>query len=179
MTNLQRPAHHLAQYNIARLVAPLDDPRLAGFVDELDRINQLGDRSPGFVWRHQNPDGNSTSTRVRSTFLLRRRIIFDDDGHVRFFRERAIIGRGDQAVCPWLGKPDPRHNLTVRDLHRTGWLKCRFGWSAKLRPCHDQPSRARCARRGIHLRAKIGLTACCRRRSGTRRHWHPRRTNCL
>jgi hypothetical protein len=65
MTNLQRPAHHLAQYNIARLVAPLDDPRLAGFVDELDRINQLGDRSPGFVWRHQNPDGNSTSTRVR------------------------------------------------------------------------------------------------------------------
>ena len=57
--------HHLAQYNIARLVAPLDDPRLADFVEALDRINELGDRSPGFVWRHQNPDGNSTSTRVR------------------------------------------------------------------------------------------------------------------
>ncbi len=65
MTNDQSPAHHLAQYNIARLVAPLDDPRLADFVEALDRINQLGDRSPGFVWRHQNPDGNSTSTRVR------------------------------------------------------------------------------------------------------------------
>ena len=58
--------HHLAQYNIARLVAPLDDPRLVDFVEALDRINQLGDRRPGFVWRHQNPDGNSTCTRVRA-----------------------------------------------------------------------------------------------------------------
>jgi hypothetical protein len=56
--------YHLAQYNIARLVAELDDPRLAGFVDALDRINQLGDGSPGFVWRHKNDDGNSTATRV-------------------------------------------------------------------------------------------------------------------
>ncbi len=56
---------HLAQYNIARLLAPLDDPRLADFVDGLERINTLGDRSPGFVWRHQGADGNSTSVRVR------------------------------------------------------------------------------------------------------------------
>lgn len=55
---------HLAQYNIARLVAPLDDPRLADFVSALDRINTLGDRSPGFVWRHQDADGTSTGTRV-------------------------------------------------------------------------------------------------------------------
>ncbi len=56
--------YHLAQYNVARLVAPLDDPRLDGFHENLDKINQLGDRSPGFVWRHQNADGNSTGTRV-------------------------------------------------------------------------------------------------------------------
>jgi hypothetical protein len=56
--------YHLAQYNVAKMVAPLDDPRLADFRAELDRINQLGDRSPGFVWRHQNADGNSTGTRV-------------------------------------------------------------------------------------------------------------------
>lgn len=56
--------HHLAQYNVAKLVAPLDDPRLADFHANLERINQLGDRSPGFVWRHQNADGNSTGTRV-------------------------------------------------------------------------------------------------------------------
>ena len=55
---------HLAQYNVARLVAPLDDPRVADFRANLEAINQLGDRSPGFVWRHQNADGNSTGTRV-------------------------------------------------------------------------------------------------------------------
>jgi hypothetical protein len=56
---------HVAQYNIAWLVAPLDDPRLADFHANLDRINELGDRSPGFVWRHRTPEGNSTSVRVR------------------------------------------------------------------------------------------------------------------
>jgi hypothetical protein len=55
----------LAQYNIATLKAPLTDPLLADFVADLDRINTLGDRTPGFVWRHQGDDGTSTSVRVR------------------------------------------------------------------------------------------------------------------
>lgn len=56
--------YHLAQYNLARLVAPLDDPRVAEFVAQLQAINGLGDRSPGFVWRLQTEDGTSTSVRV-------------------------------------------------------------------------------------------------------------------
>ncbi len=32
---------HLAQVNIARLKAPLEDPLLAGFVARLDEINAL------------------------------------------------------------------------------------------------------------------------------------------
>jgi len=63
-------AYHLAQYNIARLVAPLDDPRIADFVADLDRVNSLGDRTPGFVWRHQTAEGNSTSIRVRGDPLI-------------------------------------------------------------------------------------------------------------
>jgi Domain of unknown function (DUF3291) len=58
------PAWHVAQYNVATLVAPLDDPQLNDFRANLKPINELGDRSPGFVWRHQNADGNSTGTRV-------------------------------------------------------------------------------------------------------------------
>jgi len=61
---------HLAQYNLARLLAPLDDPLLADFVAELHRINSLGDRTPGFVWRHQTEDGTSTSVRVRGDPLI-------------------------------------------------------------------------------------------------------------
>ena len=54
---------HIAQVNIARLQAPLDDPQLAGFVARLDEINALADRSPGFVWRLQTPAGNATYLR--------------------------------------------------------------------------------------------------------------------
>lgn len=57
--------YHLAQYNIAWLVAPLDDPRLDGFHANLDPINRLAEESPGFVWRHQAAGGNSTGVRVR------------------------------------------------------------------------------------------------------------------
>jgi len=62
--------YHLAQYNLARLVAPLDDPLIADFVANLDRVNSLGDRTPGFVWRHQTEEGNSTSVRVRGDPLI-------------------------------------------------------------------------------------------------------------
>jgi hypothetical protein len=56
---------HIAQYNIAWTVAPLNDPRMADFVANLERVNKLGDRSPGFVWRLKTDDGTSTSVRVR------------------------------------------------------------------------------------------------------------------
>ena len=51
---------HLAQVNIGRLRAPVDDPLIAEFMDALDRINALADGSPGFVWRLQTAEGNAT-----------------------------------------------------------------------------------------------------------------------
>jgi len=55
--------YHIAQVNIARMKAPLDDPLLAGFVARLDEINALADASPGFVWRLQTSAGNATTLR--------------------------------------------------------------------------------------------------------------------
>ncbi|MCL4297921.1 MAG: DUF3291 domain-containing protein [Anaerolineae bacterium] len=60
---MSSPTYHLAQVNIGRIVAPLDDPLLAGFVARLDEINALADRSPGFVWRLQTEEGNATDLR--------------------------------------------------------------------------------------------------------------------
>ena len=51
---------HLAQINIAKLIAPLDDPRIASFVAQLDEINALAEESPGFVWRLKTESGNAT-----------------------------------------------------------------------------------------------------------------------
>lgn len=42
--------YHLAQLNVGRLSAPTDDPRVAEFMGNLDRVNGLGKRMPGFVW---------------------------------------------------------------------------------------------------------------------------------
>ncbi|MEO0914486.1 MAG: DUF3291 domain-containing protein [Pseudomonadota bacterium] len=41
---------HLAELNIGRLVAPTNDPRVADFMANLDTVNGLGKRMPGFVW---------------------------------------------------------------------------------------------------------------------------------
>lgn len=56
-------AFHLAQVNIGRFIAPIDDPVMEGFRSQLDPINALADRSPGFVWRLQTDDGNATAIR--------------------------------------------------------------------------------------------------------------------
>ncbi len=52
---------HLAQLNIARSVAPIDDPAMADFVANLDRINALGEATPGFVWRLKDETGSATA----------------------------------------------------------------------------------------------------------------------
>jgi len=56
--------YQLAQINIARMLAPLDDPLMAAFVEQLDSINAVADASPGFVWRLQATEGNATAVRA-------------------------------------------------------------------------------------------------------------------
>ena len=62
--------HHLAQINIGRLIAPVDDPQIADFVAQLDPVNALADRAAGFVWRLQSGSGNATD------------IVYNDDPFV-------------------------------------------------------------------------------------------------
>ena len=59
---------NLAQVNIARMLAPLDDPIMTDFVNNLDRINALAEQSEGFVWRLVDDTNNATSIKI-----------FDDD----------------------------------------------------------------------------------------------------
>src|SRR5260370_41017606 len=52
--------YHLAQINIGRLVAPLDDPQIADFIAQLEPVNALADSALGFVWRLQSGSGHAT-----------------------------------------------------------------------------------------------------------------------
>jgi hypothetical protein len=50
----------LAELNVGRTRHDLDAPEMAGFMDNLDRVNAIADRAPGFVWRMQDEAGNAT-----------------------------------------------------------------------------------------------------------------------
>ncbi|MFD3355794.1 DUF3291 domain-containing protein [Streptomyces fradiae] len=63
MTSTPRAAH-LAQLNVATLRHPLDDPRMAPFVELLDPVNAAADGSPGFVWRLVE-EGTADATGLR------------------------------------------------------------------------------------------------------------------
>jgi hypothetical protein len=62
---------HLAQLNIARMLAPVDSPVMADFVANLDRINAVAENSGGFVWRLKDDSNNATSIRIfEDDFLI-------------------------------------------------------------------------------------------------------------
>lgn len=54
----------IAQLNVARALYDTDDPRMADFMNNLDRINGLAEQSRGFVWRFQDESGNATGVQA-------------------------------------------------------------------------------------------------------------------
>ena len=61
---------NIAQLNVGRAVAPLDDAVMADFMNWLDEINALAARSPGFIWRLQGDNGNNTGLKVSADPLF-------------------------------------------------------------------------------------------------------------
>jgi len=93
-------AYHLAQINISRLLAPIDDPQIAGFVNQLDETNALADRAPGFVWRLKSESGNATDIAYNDDpFVIVNMSVWESIGalrgfayksdHAKVFRDRA------------------------------------------------------------------------------------------
>jgi hypothetical protein len=56
-------AYELAQLNIGIIRGPMDSPVMAEFAANLERINALAERSPGFIWRLQTEAGDATALR--------------------------------------------------------------------------------------------------------------------
>lgn len=93
-------AFHLAQINIARLIAPIDDPKIAGFVSQLDPINALAESALGFVWRLKSDSGNATDIAYSDDpFVIVNMSVWESvealrdyaygSEHMRVFRDRA------------------------------------------------------------------------------------------
>ena len=62
--------YHIAQFNVARMLAPIDDPIMVDFVAQLPHVNALADQTVGFVWRLQTESGDATSLKVYEDEML-------------------------------------------------------------------------------------------------------------
>ena len=56
------PQYHIAEINIARMKGvDINDPIMKEFADNLDAVNAIAEKSPGFVWRLKDDSNNATS----------------------------------------------------------------------------------------------------------------------
>lgn len=82
---------HLAQMNVAVARWNLDQPEMAGFVEQIDGINTMADSSPGFIWRWV---GQTDDPRLLVNFSVWESIEALKDftyrsSHATVFRDRA------------------------------------------------------------------------------------------
>jgi hypothetical protein len=78
-------AFHLAQINTAHLKAPLDDPSVAGFAEGIALMNDLADRSPGFVWRLTDENGDGTIAAPTDPHRIYTLSVWESPEHLRAY----------------------------------------------------------------------------------------------
>lgn len=104
--------YHLAQGNSARALAPMDDPIMAGFVEQLDYINSVADRAPGFVWRLQSETGDATSIRVfDDPLIIVNMSVWESVEHLYDYAFRSDHLKPLQNRRSWFGKLDRPHSV--------------------------------------------------------------------
>jgi len=104
--------YQIAQLNIGRTVAPVDDPRLADFMAWLDDINALAERTPGFVWRLQSESGNATDIQASAdpTFIVNMSVWVSVESLFDFAYKsahRLVVARRRE----WFRRPDGAYQV--------------------------------------------------------------------
>lgn len=101
---------HLAQVNIGRIRAPMEDPVMAEFKNALDEINALAEASPGFVWRFKDDSGNATSVQVfPDPRLLLNMSVWTDVDALRDYTYRSVHGKFFARRQAWFEKFAQNH----------------------------------------------------------------------
>lgn len=139
---------HLAQVNAATALDAIDSPKLADFVAALDRINAVAERSPGFVWRHQDETGNATNIQVTDNprFIVNMSV-WESPEHLEQFVWNTVHKRVYDKKAKWFEEADEAyfvmwwipvgHIPTVEeglerlaDLNANGPSERAFGWES-------------------------------------------------
>jgi hypothetical protein len=130
-------ADHLAQVNVGRLLAPVDDPRIDDFRGALDTINALADAQLGFVWRLKGDGDNATDLRPDATDDLQaiNASVWQSPEHLAAFVYRSEHRDFVRRRLEWFEE-------ATQPILALWWV-----------PAGHQPSLAECLERLAHLRA--------------------------
>lgn len=137
---------HLAEFNLGILKYDWADPRVADFVNNLDRVNAIAHRSPGFVWQLP-PDqmeagqlGDEGHPRMASSLSVWEDVdslkhFVWNTVHKKFYDRRAEWYDATDAVrlVLWWVKPGHRPDFSegiarFRHLETHGDSDHAFGW---------------------------------------------------
>jgi hypothetical protein len=140
----------IAELNLARLLHPIDDPRVAMFTDNLDRINAMAERSSGFIWRLKDDDaGNATGIEVTDDpQMIANLSVWDSVAALEKFVFRTVHSRFYARRAAWFEKPAEAHFVMwpvaegyepdlAEALERLSRLRAHgdgpdaFGWTAR------------------------------------------------
>ncbi len=141
---------HLAELNVGRLIAPPDDPKVAEFMQALDRVNGLGKRMPGFVWMMEGSGvpgmGNTENMIGGDPQRIANLTVWEDVAsleafvwntvHRQFYDRRAewFEVLGEMHFVMWWIPAGSRPTLTealqkLDDLRQNGPSERAFGWA--------------------------------------------------
>ena len=136
---------HLAELNIGKFKYPTSDARMAGFMDNLDRVNALAERSAGFVWRLKGDNNNATDFRVGDDYAVNLSVWTDAKSlenyvfktvHAQFYKRKAewfdlmekphmVFWHVPDGHLPSLAEAMDR----LENYEKNGATEAAFGWA--------------------------------------------------
>ncbi len=136
---------HIAELNIGRFKYPTSDPRMAGFMDNLDLVNAIAERSPGFVWRLKGDNNNATDFRIGDDMAVNLSVWTDAKAlehfvfntlHVKFYRDKEAWFEFSETSHMVFWHVPEGHEPTLdeawarlQDYEENGASERAFGWA--------------------------------------------------
>lgn len=123
----------IAHFNVARLLHPPGDPRVAEFTSNTIKVNGIAERSPGFLWRWKDEaqsveGGNGYQAVDADPTLAISLSVWKDVENLRFFVQQTVHGaflrRREEWFFPWDGP-----NYVIWPCDRAAIPTVAAGWA--------------------------------------------------
>lgn len=112
---MTQASYHVAQMNWGILRADWDDPQVAEFADNLDLVNGVAERAPGFVWRMSDDDMDAAQNDATGIFdgnvrMASTMSVWENNADLENFVHNTIHGAFMKKRAQWFEAADkPRY----------------------------------------------------------------------